>query len=156
MILPLIKIEVSANSVAWYGAILATGSLVVSILNFLKDRRKVKVKISDGWLIPRNNPWGSDEKKIFIAAENHGKRPVILNQVGFILSNKSSLIMPLPKNISFPYKLNEGESVSTFFEKVDLVKPTQEGNVIKYGFYIDSIGNKYKTKFDQKLLNNEN
>ena len=154
MVLPIIKIEISANIIAWYGAILATGSLSIAILNYLRDRRVVKIKISDGWLIP--NPWGGEDKKIFIEAQNHGKRPVTLISTGFILSNGSSIVLPVPKNIQFPYKLNEGESVSTFFEKADILKNLKEGVSVSQGFYVDSIGNKYKTKFDKKYLNDEN
>lgn len=150
MTLPIINIEISASSVAWYGAILATGSLIVSILNSLKDRRKIKVKISNGFLIP--DPWDGEAKKIFIEAQNHGKRPVNLSNVGFKLSDGSSIILPNPKNIKFPFNLSEGQSTSTFFEINDL-KPHKEK--IKYGFYTDSIGNVYKTKFNKNLLKNE-
>ena len=44
MALPDLKIEITAITVAWYGAIVATASIFLSLYNVLRDRARIKIK----------------------------------------------------------------------------------------------------------------
>ena len=43
MIEKLINIEISATTVAWYGAIVATISVAVALFNYLRDRARIRI-----------------------------------------------------------------------------------------------------------------
>jgi len=145
-----ITIKVTAQTVAWYGAIVATISFIATftlgIINYLRDRAKIKIKVSEGFLIPSS--YIGDKPQIFIEAINMGRRPVTLVSVGFTLSNGKFLVIPKPMNISFPYELNEGKSVQVFTEKDKLFKQAEEEQSrIKDAWYRDATGRVYKVKF---------
>ncbi|MDD5638893.1 MAG: hypothetical protein PHO28_03240 [Candidatus Pacebacteria bacterium] len=64
----LLTIEISASSVVWYEIIIATFSMFVSLLNYLRDKGRIKVKLSKGLLACG---YFSDKNvKIFIEAIN--------------------------------------------------------------------------------------
>jgi hypothetical protein len=145
----ILKIEISANTVAWYGAIVATISAVVIILNYLRDRGKIKVKISEGFIIPSS--YLGHNIQIFIEAINIGRRPVTLAGVGFTLKNKKFLIIPKPINISFPYELKEGKAVQVFTDEKELLENAKkENSEIVWAWYRDATGRVYKEKFKSR------
>lgn len=56
----LIKIEISANTVAWYGAILSTISLLIGIYKIWIDRPRLKIFVTRDLEI-----WGIDIDESF-------------------------------------------------------------------------------------------
>lgn len=92
MIIPNISIQISANTVAWYGAIVATGSLLASVYNSWKDRARIKIKYQKGMRII-GSPAYSDKKTYFvITIINLGRRPIAIGNVGIRLFKGGSLI----------------------------------------------------------------
>jgi hypothetical protein len=145
-----LNIEITADTVAWYGAIVGTISFITTfilgLLSYLRDRGKIKVKLSEGFLIP--SIYLGDKTQIFVEAINTGRRPVTLVGVGFTLSNGKSLVIPKPINISFPYELCEGKATQVFTDRDTLLKQAKEENSeIKFAWYRDATGKVYKTKF---------
>lgn len=142
------SIEISTNIVSWYGAILATISFVctfiLALLNYLRDKAKIKVEKSEGWV---NYGMDTSNDQIIIKAINTGRRTVTLNNVGFFLKGGGSVILPNSETIKFPYELGEGKSVIVFTDKSELLKDLKKKKKeINYAWYSDATGKIYKTR----------
>lgn len=149
-----VKIEISANVVAWYGAIVATisfiATFILSLLKYLRDRARVKVKVSHGFIAPRMQI--DNNLKIFVEAINHGRRTVTLKSAGFSLINGEQAVLVNPENIKFPFELKEGKSCMVYYEKTELLKDVkQQKTKIKDAWFRDATGKIYKTKFKLKV-----
>jgi hypothetical protein len=112
MILSEISITISAEAVAWYGAIVATTGAIVAGYNIWRDRTnlrvsaKANIKIADSF-----DNYSADKTYILIEVANTGRRPIHLRTLPYfrIKSEKTSGYVVKgqwrPKD-----NLNEGES----------------------------------------------
>src|SRR4051812_4220063 len=66
------------NAVAWYGAIVATGSLIIGVLNFRRDRTRLRVKAD-----ANTHTTEHDGPQIVITVANIGRRPVHLQTLPY-------------------------------------------------------------------------
>jgi len=83
MVSNIIKIEISATTVAWYGAIVATMSAVIGILNYLRDRSKIKIRYKGGWkIIGQQALYDSAKTYFVITVINKGRRPIRIERAG--------------------------------------------------------------------------
>lgn len=140
------KIEISASAVAWYGATVATLSAIIAFLNYLRDKARVKVKISQGFIAYGDHL--GDKVQIFIEAINVGRRPVTLSGAGLALKNGKQLVVMRPEIISFPYELQEGKSVQVWVDKNYIFQEVTKGKTkITHAWYRDATGKIHKTKF---------
>jgi len=74
-------IEISSNIVAWYGAIIASASLIFAVYNIIRDNARVKVKYSfNNRIVGNPAPYKSDIKYIEIEAINAGRRPIRIDK----------------------------------------------------------------------------
>lgn len=82
MVLPEISIQISANSVAWYGAILATLGASVSLYNLWKDRGRIKITYQKNMQV-RNAvpPFTEGEVYFIVNVINKGRRPLVIGTV---------------------------------------------------------------------------
>jgi len=143
------KIEISANVVAWYGAIIATFSIILAFLNYFRDRTKIKVKISQGFFTYGNNL--GKEVNIFIEAMNVGRHPVTLTGAGLTLKNGKQMFVIRPELISFPYELQEGKSVQVSLDRNETFQEAEkENSKISYAWYRVATDKVYKAKFRMK------
>jgi hypothetical protein len=79
---PEISIQISTTSVAWYGAIVATISAIVAILNMWRDQARVKVTFQKGLMIMNAIPPYSEDKTYFaVHITNKGRRPVAVGNI---------------------------------------------------------------------------
>lgn len=77
MTIPHLNIEISASVVAWYGAIVATTSALISFIHFLRDRAKIKVECrSDMQIAGNTGPYSPDKTYFNVTVINRGRRPV--------------------------------------------------------------------------------
>jgi hypothetical protein len=76
MSLPNITIQISADAVAWYGAVIATIAATVSIYNAWRDRSKVILEFGRNFRRP--DDW--DKPLFYISVVNHGRRPVRIDK----------------------------------------------------------------------------
>lgn len=143
-----ISINITAENVAWYGAIVATLSFVFSFilgaLAYLRDSAKVKVKKTEGFLA-----FGPElsEIQIFLEAINTGRRTITLTGAGLSLGKKGNLIFPNPNGMQFPYELLEGKSTQLWSDKEELLQQLGEKKAkIKYAWFRDATGKIYKSK----------
>lgn len=88
MLNEVIKIEISATTVAWSGAIIATSSLAIGIYKVWIDRPRLKFSIAQAYEI-----WGTDTNGAFknlspgkefwtVQIANIGRRHIIIDAVG--------------------------------------------------------------------------
>lgn len=84
-----LSITVTAEGVAWYGAILSTITLIVGLIQHFRDSAVIKVKASEGFIYP--NPAPGFEKVFNLEAVNTRRRPVTLVGCGFQMKTGSIL-----------------------------------------------------------------
>lgn len=143
----MITLEITANTVAWYGAIVATIGLLISggnlILNYLKEKRRIEVKTWPGF----HTIGGSvSEMCIFIEARNKGHRPVTLNSAGLELSDGSNMFFPSMSGIPLPHELQEGKNYISYLDKQQIVQSLKEiGVTVVSAWYTTATGETYKT-----------
>lgn len=76
--------EISASTVAWYGAIVATAGTCISVINFLRDRPKIKIQFQkDMNIYGPQSIYPKDKTYISITVINKGRRPVNITKAGF-------------------------------------------------------------------------
>ena len=94
MTVPSITFQISANSVAWYGAIVSTGALVVSAYNVWKDRARLHISYQKGMRVINAIPPFEEDKEYFVVTvRNRGQRPVALGNVGVRLFRGGALLL---------------------------------------------------------------
>lgn len=76
MSLPNITVQISADAVAWYGAVIATLAAAVSIYNAWRDRSKVILEFGKNFRRP--DEW--DEPLFYVSVVNRGRRPVRIDK----------------------------------------------------------------------------
>lgn len=73
----LFKIEISASAVAWYGAIMATVGMLVSLYSVFRDRANIKILYQrDMKIIGRQTIYDQDITYFNVTVANQGRRPV--------------------------------------------------------------------------------
>jgi hypothetical protein len=135
-----------------YGAIVSTISFLVAIasvyiawLAYHRDNSKIKVKVTNGFLLP---PSLDEGVKVFINVINHGRRPVVITNTGFLLNTGTDLILFRPVGVSFPYEVTEGQKCAAIYDLNELRKTTKEENVhITHAWADDATGKRHKTKY---------
>lgn len=145
-----LSINISANAVAWYAAIVSTVGVIVATLNFLSDRRRVKVTAQHGFL----TGVGDDSTKVMLTVANIGKRPVTASSVGFAIKGSGDVILTATPNLVLPKTLKEGTSGQTWInhdELMRVLKREKKGvEDIEYVWCRDSTGKTYKGKYRLK------
>lgn len=137
-----ITIQISATAVAWYGAIIATVSILIGAYNAWRDRARIKVKVSYHILL---KPLGNKEFAV-ITVINRGRRPITLNSigsVGFALKGGKVLMSTDLEMNRFPIQITEGNSTDIHIEKEGVIKYK---NGLLYAFAKDATGKVYKCK----------
>ncbi len=153
--MPNFSITITAETVAWYAAIVATLSVVFSFIQLHRDRVSVKVKTSEGFFLPTDTVMGNGIK-IFVEAINVGRRPATLRSCALNFKNGKSLLLPNPINISFPYELQEGKSVSVCFDKKEVLEHMLEENTsVIAAVYQDATGKRYSKSLKLKSSNKD-
>src|SRR6266571_4025580 len=113
-----------------YGAIISTVSIIISIVSIIiallayrRDNPKIKVKVTNGFLLPSSLDEGI---KFFINVINQGRRPVTITNTGFLLNNGTTIIMFQPIGANFPHELTEGQKLEAIYDKNELIKVIKE------------------------------
>lgn len=77
------SIEISATTVAWYGAIVATFGLLLSLYNVLRDRARIKIKYQRDMTITGNQSiYPADKTYFVVTVINKGRRPINISSAG--------------------------------------------------------------------------
>jgi hypothetical protein len=144
------SINITANMVAWYAAIVSTLGVIVAVLNYLGDKRRLKLSASHGIL----TGMGDDSTKVIFSAANTGKRPVTISGVGLSFVEKNDLVLVRTPNLKLPSTLKEGQSCSTWMDHAELEhllkREKKTVKDIKYVWFRDSTGKRYRRKYKLK------
>lgn len=142
MIIPEVKLEISASAISWYAAIVATAAAVISLLNYLRDRPHVFLRYKIGWQIKNaRGPYKENTPYIGIDVINKGRRPVVIGNVGFFsFKNKDGIAMD--SLIKGARRISEGEKESYLIEQelIDLKN-------ISYFYAYDQTGKVYRIRY---------
>ncbi len=135
------KIEISANAVAWYGAIVATFSAILSGWIARRDRTKVKVDAQPNYEVKTDGP-PDDETYIVVTVANTGRRPVTISTVGLLPKRKTDKSILLGDSIrGGPHELPEGKATQ-YLIKQDCLDLSLYKCVVAY----DQTGRKWRGK----------
>jgi len=75
---------ITANTVAWYGAVVSTVALVISAINVVRDRARVIVWAQVGMrLMGTGGGYKPNTDYILITVANRGRRPRTIENAGF-------------------------------------------------------------------------
>jgi len=157
--LSLIKIEIGASAVAWYGAVTATVALGIEVVKLWLERRRVKLEILPkmhciGEIFP---DYPKDAHFVKFRVFNKGKRPVTITTLGVSLKKGNDLyIRPLYSPGfqigSLPKEILDGQG-HDFFTSFDELSENSDGfGKIDHFYVFDATGRKYKKRMDRKLL----
>ncbi len=153
--MPEISIQISASSVAWYGAIVATLSAGITLWNVWRDRARIRVKISHA-LIP--HPIVNGVRSGFsVTIYNHGRRVVIIDKVYLKFTDGESLVFLSDSNFvggtsGLPRSLGEGESHTVVIMAGEIAQPLlQKQSYPTSANFCDALGREYKAKTKQKF-----
>jgi hypothetical protein len=142
MSIPEIKVEITANVISWYAAIFSTIGIIFGILNYYRDRSKIKVTYKIGWrIINAVPPYKENTDYISIGVLNIGRRQITIEKAGYYALHGKSAIAS-ESFLRGPIKLNEGESVEYLIEQklVDL-------RDVAYFYGYDQIGRIFRTRY---------
>ena len=132
------SINITAESVAWYGAIVATISVIFSGINLWRDRAKIKISHSQSWV----HAPGYDANELYfdIQVRNVGRRTVALGNVGIKQFDGSSLLLAA----SFDKRINKVLTEQN--PRTNFLTPVKEidFNKAHYIAVFDETGKEYR------------
>lgn len=91
-----VKIAISPTLVAWYGAIVATVGMLVSLYNILRDRAKIKIRYQKDMRVIGSQAVYDPNKTYFnITVINRGRRPINITKAALrtIKSGKKYMLL---------------------------------------------------------------
>lgn len=94
---------------AMFGAIVGSVALVLSILNYLRDRAKIVVKLSWDMSVTNNPPYDPSKKWALVTISNVGRRPVYLSHASLKLPRGSEFTHLVIKEGIQGQKVGEGD-----------------------------------------------
>lgn len=140
-LVPTIDLHISAEAVAWYAAVVATGSAITSMYVAMRDRPSLRVSVSANML---TFGMGHDNEKKFVvvSVSNVGRRPMTLGLVGLVVNKPSGEVgeyVLTDSTSSGPRPLPEGESTTYKLEQHLL-----RGHTIRQAIVRDQRGKVWK------------
>ncbi|MDP2683745.1 MAG: hypothetical protein Q8P20_01685 [bacterium] len=122
------SINISATGVAWYGAIIATVGIVLSIITYLRDRAKIKIEYRENIKIRgQQRVYDPNTEYINITVYNRGRRPVCIEKASIrVLGKDGPWIILTDSFMPFRNKILNEENPRTEFlmeqKAIDLSK----------------------------------
>ena len=132
-----ISINISADTVAWYAAAVATLVALKFLLDFFRDKSKIVIFCKANY---QKSGDKHKEKYICIKVINKGRRPICVANAAFVLKNKNKAIIN-----DFIFRsgkeITEGKAETYWVEQNDELLKN-----IKYCIVYDQTGKGYKGK----------
>ena len=142
-----LKIELSATVIAWYGAIVATISAVIGILNHLRDRARIEIRYKGGWEItgPMEALYSKDKTYFSIKVINKGRRPMNIEKAAIRCIDRNMKYMLLSDSFSSVRNrlIDEKQPTSEFLVEEDLI----DFRKAWYILIVDATGREYRKYF---------
>jgi hypothetical protein len=146
---PQFTLEVSASAVGWYGAVMATASLVVSLVNSFRDRARIKISCQrDMSVLGGPGPYDQSKTYFNVTVVNKGRRSVNITKAGLRIIGGKRKFAILSDSFSDHRRkvLTEESPVTEFLVEQDLAMLDRAWYVCVF----DATGNEYR-KYLHKL-----
>lgn len=141
MSIPDLKLEITANAVAWYGAIVASLGFVFGLYNILRDRARVKIEYGPDRKVIGTGIYDENKDYLCIKVINKGRRPIKIDQALLVeLGNDKNLILADSFSDKRIKVLSEECPSTTFMAQQDLFDLKK----ILYVQIEDGTGRKHK------------
>jgi hypothetical protein len=133
-------LTITASAVAWYAAIVSTVGGIIQVMNYLRDRVKIKIAIR------RNMAWTGDPfraGKTFtvVIVTNAGRRPVTITQIGEMhLDGSADVYLDIVPPV--PCELTEGK-----YAMANVDQATIRSVDIRHFYACDATGRYHKLKY---------
>jgi hypothetical protein len=115
----ILKIEISANVVAWYAAIISTTGLIINIYKAYQDRARVKIKYEPDMYIYGDalklTGYKPDTKYLSISVINEGRRPIRIEKATLKIIGKKGYFILVDSFSERRNKVITEESPTTTF-----------------------------------------
>ena len=135
-----LTINITANVVQWYGAIVATAAFFPLAYSVLRDRAKIKIEFRRNFFIAGDK---SREKLEIITVINSGRRPVKIDKVAIrVLGAKGKYALLSSSLLKSRQRVLTEENPSTSYE----VKQENDSSWKRYWWIsvYDGAGREYK------------
>ena len=104
--------------VAWYAAVVATISLVLSLVILLRDRARVMVSGKTGYRVAGGGPYDATKDYILVTVANRSRQPRTIEKVGLRLRHGANKdIVATDCLLKGPQQLAEGGSHTWVIEQ---------------------------------------
>ena len=143
----MITIEISASTVAWYAAIVATLSAIASIHSILRDRPKLRVEVRPNRKVyPKGTCYG-DKTYIVVTVTNVGRRPITVTEVLYETPKKTDMKISLADSYrSGSRELGEGKQADYLCVQAELPA------AVRYVCVLDSTGRMHRKHLSREVL----
>lgn len=138
-----LTLEISANTVAWYGAIVATLSIGILLYNTWRDRAVIEIRYQKNMIVSGGQSIYPADKTYFnVSVINKGRRPVNITRAGYRTFGRERKFGLFCDSFS-PHRnkiLTEESPITEFFVE-------QDEEVLKSVWYIcvyDATGREYR------------
>ncbi len=123
MVNDVLKIEISANIVGWYGAIVASLSVVFSAYQVWRDSSRIKIYLETGLHFHNAPPlYEEGVNYVGVSVINKGRRPIKITHATFlILGEENRLLLTDSFSNHRVQVLTEENPKTQFFAKEELV-----------------------------------
>jgi len=135
------NITITAEVVAWYGAIVGTGSLVVGALNAWRDRARVAVRARPGYRVQNAPGYSPDKLYVAVTVANRGRRPVTISHVWMERADSQEKILLSDSFLQGNREITEGKATQYLMDQAGLDLGT-----IKRVYAGDQAGRRWSAK----------
>lgn len=89
-----IKFEITASAVAWYGAIVASLSVIFSAYHIWRDSARINIKLEKGLHLYNSEPlYKANVEYVGVEVVNKGRRPIKITQAAFLILGETGKLL---------------------------------------------------------------
>ncbi len=138
-----ILIQVNTELIAWYGAVVATAGLGISLYIAWRDRARVKINYRPHMFIYGGDALNYSEGVEYVSIDviNTGRRPIRIESASLVIAGEEKKYLLTDSFATHrPRVITEESPVTTFLVKQDLVDLSKIYCVV----VVDGTGRQYK------------
>lgn len=106
------QITISADAVAWYGALVATGALMTNAYPIWRDRAKLVARLKADMKVSDDGPYSTEKTYLVITVGNRGRRPFTVEKAWFTLQSSAKHLLVVDSLKRGAVEVAEGKSVT--------------------------------------------
>ena len=137
-----VTVEITAEVVAWYAAIVATIAALVSLLNAWRDRARIQVSVNSRMSMFPEDPGEEGKSYTLITVSNRGRRPLTVTHVWFEIQKETNPRLLVADSLKKgPQEVTEGKAVQYIVQETDV-----DLCACKYVCVSDATGRTFRRK----------